>query len=119
MGEDIMKKELRKRFKPEFINRIDNIIMFNKLDDKALKQIIGNEIDNLIVRLSDIGFGVTDDFHENAIRHIWTELKKENESGDYGARPILRLIRKEIEDKITDYIIENSPNKGYEFSFPI
>jgi ATP-dependent Clp protease ATP-binding subunit ClpC len=117
MAEDIMKKELRKRFKPEFINRIDNIIMFNKLDDKALKRIIGNEIDNLIVRLSDIGFGVTDDFREHAISHIYSMLKKENESGDYGARPILRLIRKEIEDKITDYIIENNPDKGYKFSF--
>jgi ATP-dependent Clp protease ATP-binding subunit ClpC len=114
-----MKKELRKRFKPEFINRIDNIIMFNKLDDKALKRIIGNEIDNLIVRLSDMGFGVEGDFREHAIAHVYTLLKKENESGDYGARPILRLIRKEIEDKITDFIIENDPIKGYKFSFPI
>lgn len=117
MAEDIMKKELRKRFKPEFINRIDNIIMFNKLDDKALKRIIGNEIDNLIVRLSDMGFGVEGDFREHAIAHVYTLLKKENESGDYGARPILRLIRKEIEDRITDFIIEKSPEDGYVFSF--
>ena len=91
--------------------------MFNKLDDKALKRIIGNEIDNLIVRLSDMGFGVDGDFREHAIAHVYTLLKKENESGDYGARPILRLIRKEIEDKITDYIIEKSPEDGYVFSF--
>ena len=117
MTEDIIKRELRKRFKPEFINRIDNIIMFNNLTDENLKQIVNNEVKSFVVRLRDLNFDVDENFVSEASDHVYSELCKENENKDFGARPILRLIRREIEDKITDYIIDNNPENGYIFKF--
>ena len=117
MTEDIIKNELRKKFKPEFINRIDNIIMFNNLTNDNLKQIIENEMNSFVGRLRDLKFNIDDEFLQKANEHVYSELMKENEKKDFGARPILRLIRREIEDKITDFIIEKNPEDGYVFSF--
>lgn len=117
MTEDIIKRELKKRFKPEFINRIDNIIMFNNLTNENLKQIVNNEVNAFVKRLRDLNFDVDGNFITEASDHVYAELCKENENKDFGARPILRLIRKEIEDKITDYIIDNNPENGYIFKF--
>jgi ATP-dependent Clp protease ATP-binding subunit ClpA len=117
MTEDIIKNELRKKFKPEFINRIDNIIMFNNLTNDNLKQIIKNEMNSFVERLRDLKFNIDEEFLTKANEHVYSELRKENENKDFGARPILRLIRREIEDKITDFIIEKNPEDGYVFSF--
>jgi ATP-dependent Clp protease ATP-binding subunit ClpC len=117
MTEDIIKNELRKKFKPEFINRIDNIIMFNNLTNDNLKQIIKNEMNSFVGRLRDLKFDIDDEFLDKANEHVYSELIKENENKDFGARPILRLIRREIEDKITDFIIDKNPENGYVFSF--
>jgi ATP-dependent Clp protease ATP-binding subunit ClpC len=117
MTEDIIKNELRKKFKPEFINRIDNIIMFNNLTNDNLKQIIENEMNSFVGRLHDLKFDIDEEFLTKANEHVYSELMKENEKKDFGARPILRLIRREIEDKITDFIIEKNPEDGYVFSF--
>jgi len=113
MTGDIIKNELKKKFKPEFINRIDNIIMFNNLNDDNLKQIISLELDNVIKRLKNINYNVDESFKEEARKIVYNKLKEDNTQSDFGARPINRIIQHEIEDKITDFIIEHNPKEGY------
>ena len=114
MTGDIIKNELRKKFKPEFINRIDNIIMFNNLSDDNLRKIISLEMDNVVRRIESINYKVNGTFKEEASKLVYDKLKQDNTQSDFGARPINRIIQHEIEDKVTDYIIENNPDEGYE-----
>ena len=114
MTGDIIKNELKKKFKPEFINRIDNIIMFNNLNDDNLKQIITLEIGNVVKRLNNINYGVDESFLNQAQELVYNKLKEDNSQADFGARPINRIIQHDIEDRITDYIIENNPKEGYQ-----
>ena len=116
MTGDIIKNELRKKFKPEFINRIDNIIMFNNLSDENLRKIISLEVDNVIKRIRSINYNVNETFAKEASDLVYKKLKEDNIQSDFGARPINRIIQHEIEDKITDYIIENNPDNGFELS---
>ena len=112
-NKEIILKSIRKEFKPEFINRIDNICYFNKLTEDNLKSIIDNEIKNVHQRVKNIGYDFDNDIFDGTIRdNIFNEIKEEIE---YGARPILREIQKQLEDKITDYIIDNDIELGYIF----
>ena len=99
---EIIKKELKSKFPPEFINRIDNIIYYNELNEENLKSIIRLEISKLIDRLTNIGYKMT--YQDSVIDYIFTIIEKEKE---YGARPITRAIQNEIENKITDLILDN------------
>lgn len=99
---EIIKKELKSKFPPEFINRIDNIIYYNDLNEENLKNIIRIELSKLIDRLSNIGYEM--DYSDSVVDHIFTMIRKEKE---YGARPIIRAIQNEIEDKLTDLILDN------------
>lgn len=108
----ILDKELKKKFAPEFLNRLDGIIYFNPLGDDDLKKIIKLEIDKSVKRFKDIGFEVS--YDESAIEHILKEI--ENES-DYGARPIIRAVQNEIEDPLTDIILDNECNEKMFITF--
>lgn len=99
---EIIKKELKNKFPPEFINRIDNVIYFNELNDENLKSIINIEMLNLVDRVKGIGYNIS--FSESVIDCVFNMIKHEKE---YGARPITRTIQNEIENKITDLILEN------------
>lgn len=110
----IIERALKRTFKPEFINRIDKIVYFNKLSDDNLRDIIKLEIAKVNERILKIGYsldrGVLDGDMVNAI------FSKAKESKEYGARPILRLVQSEIEDKIADKIIEEEVGKGHTFT---
>lgn len=108
----ILDKELKKKFAPEFLNRLDTIIYFNSLDEDNLKKIIKLEIDKSVKRFKDIGFDIS--YNESAIEHI---LKEIGEESDYGARPIIRAVQNEIEDPLTDIILENECNEKMSISF--
>ena len=114
---EIIDNEIKKRFKPEFVNRIDNIIMFNKLSNDDIKEIIRLELNDLNERLNNIGFNMNDNFIELASDYIFEEMSKEANGDNYGARPVVRLIRNDIENRITEFIINEDPPKGYEISF--
>ena len=105
-------KELKKKFAPEFLNRLDAIIYFNSLDEDNLKKIIKLEIDKSVKRFKDIGFDIS--YNESAIEHL---LKEIGEESDYGARPIIRAVQNEIEDPLTDIILENECNEKMSISF--
>lgn len=108
----ILEKELKKRFAPEFLNRLDSIIYFNQLNENSLKQIVKLEIDKSVKRFKDIGYNIT--YNEGAIDHIFNIIKNEDE---YGARPIIRAVQNEIEDPLTDAILDNSYNKDISIEF--
>lgn len=96
----ILNKELKKKFPPEFLNRLDDIIYFNDLTEENLLKIIDLEMKKLQKRAEDVGLTVT--YDENALKHILNKIKPNKE---FGARPILRAIEKEYEDKITDMVL--------------
>lgn len=115
MDREIIKKAIKSTFKPEFINRIDNICYFNKLTDDNLRQIIVNEVNNVKKKIEEIGFGMDYELcNGRLINSIFNKIKEESE---YGARPILREIQFQLEDKLTDYIIDNEVEPGHIFTY--
>lgn len=95
---DIM-QELKKEFRPEFINRIDEIIVFHKLDDEDLDNILDLMINKLKARLETQGILVEID---DSIKKY---IIKQNNEKNYGARPLRRAVQSIIEDNITDSIL--------------
>lgn len=100
----IIQKELKKKFPPEFINRIDDIIYFNKLTDDNIKDIIRLELHNLDNRLIEIGFSLENEFYnETFVNFLFDKIKDQSE---YGARPVLRIIQEFLENPITDLMLD-------------
>jgi len=104
----IIQKELKKQFNPEFLNRIDDIVLFNALDEDALKKIILVEMEKLNKRLIDKNYKIT--FDNSVIDQIY-EINKEEE---FGARPIKRIIQNLIEDFISEEILKKNINENEE-----
>ena len=107
----IIEKELKKKFSPEFLNRIDKIVYFNNLTNENLKSIVRLEIDKLAKRIDELGYGFH--YEDSLVDYIHSKAIKEKE---FGARPIIRLVQNIIEDKITDILLENNYEKGYVFN---
>lgn len=103
---DIIQKALNKTFAPEFLNRLDEIITFNQLDQSAIEQIAQLEIDRLVQRIKESGFIMQTD--ADVVKHIATQ----GYDMQYGARPLRRAIQSKIEDKLVDLIIEQSLQPG-------
>ena len=104
--QDLIKKELKKTFSPEFLNRVDEVIMFNSLSKENIIQIIDVELAKTISRLKEKGFDIRVDY--SLKEQIFTEGWDEN----LGARPLKRAIQKYIEDKLTDVIIDETVKVG-------
>ena len=111
---EIIEKELKRKFKPEFINRIDKIVYFNKLTEDNIKHIINLEIDKIRQRLIIMGYELQDNLQNTELFNIIYNnvIEKKN----MGARPIIRELQTLIEDKITDYIIDNDIENGHIFT---
>lgn len=110
---EAISKAMKNKFNPEFINRIDSIIYFNKLSESNIRDIIKSEINNFGIRLKNIGFILGDSFTDSkCVDYIYNKVKEKSE---YGARPVIHTIQHEIEDKITDYIIDNQPVNDFIF----
>lgn len=112
---EIINKSIRKAFKPEFINRINDIIYFNKLSDDDYKIIIKNEINKIVKRIKELGYNVDNTITTEDLPHLL--FNRIQNMKQYGARPIVRELQKVLEDSITDYIIDNNPPKNFTFSF--
>lgn len=107
---DKLEKELKKKFPPEFINRIDDIIYFKDLGKEEILQIIDLELVKIINRVKTIGFNI------NVDTVLKEHLVKVGYDPQYGARPMKRAIQRWIDDYLTDYILENSPVEGTLFN---
>lgn len=106
----ILLKQLKNRFPPEFLNRIDDVIYFNTLTDDNLKDIIKIEMGKLETNLNSIGHEM--EYDDDVVEYLLAIVKTEKE---FGARPIMRAIQDEIEDKITDAILVNDYESGHKF----
>jgi len=103
---------LQETYRPEFLNRLDCISVFNKLDMVNLIEILNRNLDNLAEKLWKdryISIMVSDEFKAHLISSIDIEA--------FGARPLNRLISSEIEDKITDLILDGELEIGSEIIF--
>lgn len=110
----IIRKELKRKFQPEFLNRIDDIIYFNDLTQDNLNHIVKLEMNKVKKQIENIGYDLNETFFDDAVsEHI---LSLSNEESGNGARPIVRLIQTEVIDQITDKILENEYPKEYAFS---
>lgn len=98
--------ELKKTFRPEFLNRIDDIIVFHRLSKEDIKQIVDIMIKNLALRLEskDIYIDVNEDVREF--------IAKKGFDVTYGARPLRRAIQNEIEDFIAEEFLEGNIKPG-------
>ena len=97
--EELLNQELRQTFKPEFLNRIDEIITFNSLDKNTIYEILDNIIHNIETRLKDINIKIN--LTEAAKKHIIDNSYNES----FGARPIKRYVTKNIESLIANNIL--------------
>ncbi len=107
----IIEKQLKQRFTPEFLNRIDKIVYFNSLTDENLKDIVKLEINKFGKRLKEIKYDLK--YDDSVVSYIHSEAIKQKE---YGARPIIRLVQNNLEDRITDMILENDYEQDYAFT---
>lgn len=111
--DSMIKKSLKQQFTPEFLNRIDDVIVFNKLDDKSLKKIVGLELSILKDRLIESDYNIDFD------RSVVNEIIKRNSEAEYGARPIKRIIQNLCEDFISDNILNGDITKNSDIKLKI
>lgn len=103
---ELVTGELRKVFRPEFLNRVDDIIVFNKLNKDEIKQIAVKMLRTLENRLDKMNIKIS--FTDNAISEIADKGFDEN----YGARPLRRAIQNEIEDPLSEQMLEGKVKDG-------
>ena len=105
MKECIM-SELKKQFRPEFLNRIDDIIVFHALNEEHISQIVILMTEQVVKRLKEMDIKLEMD--EDAIKLI----AKSGIDLEYGARPLKRAIQKELEDELSEAILRGDVKKG-------
>jgi len=98
--------QLKRKFRPEFLNRVDKVIVFHSLSPDDIAQIMELELDKVRARLteSNIGIKVTEEAKDF--------LTDEGYSEEYGARPLRRVIQHQIEDKLSDALLSNRFTEG-------
>lgn len=99
-------KETKEHFRPEFINRIDHIIVFNALNQQHIRKIVRIQIEELRARLQEQGYQL--DIDPKAVNLLATE----GFDPEYGARPVRRVIEHRIEDEIAEHILKGVFNPG-------
>ena len=104
--EGIIKKELKNKFSPEFLNRLDEIVLFDQLSEDSILKIVDVELVELIERMKDINIELEVDDEAKKF------LAKEGYEPAYGARPLKRAIQQHVEDTIADAIITKQVKEG-------
>jgi ATP-dependent Clp protease ATP-binding subunit ClpC len=110
---EILKKEMKNYFSPEFLNRIDETIIFNSLDQESLKSIVSIELKKLMKRLVDLKLNFT--FDDKLVEHI----SKVGFDEVYGARPIKRAIQDEVEDLVSESVLSDLVKEGENYTLTV
>ncbi len=102
----VIENALKKAFTPEFLNRIDDVVIFDSLSRDDIHKIIDIELKHLFHRISNLGYtiSVTEKAKDFIVEKGWDE--------QYGARPLKRAIQKYIEDSLAEEIIKHNLNEG-------
>lgn len=102
----IVRDELKKHLKPEFINRIDEKIVFNLLDKESISKIVKIELDKTLKRMSESGYDVS---VSKEVKEFLMEVGYEKE---YGARPLKRAITTHVENVVAKFVLKNKLTNG-------
>ena len=106
---DAVMGELKKMFRPGFLNRVDDIIVFEQLKKDDIKKIASNMLDILRKRTSGLGIEIS--FDESAV----DKIADEGFDPVYGARPLRRAIQSKIEDKLSEKMLDSSVSAGKKY----
>jgi len=99
-------EEMRRAFRPEFLNRVDEVIVFHALSEEHLKKIVGIQLEHLRARLADRHIGL--ELSDEAARH----LVRAGYDPSYGARPLKRAMQREIETPLARLILKGEVRDG-------
>ncbi|MAZ73642.1 MAG: Clp protease ClpC [Flavobacteriaceae bacterium] len=105
-AKSIIENALKKAFAPEFLNRVDDVMVFNTLEREHIHKIIDIELEKLFARIEDIGYTLK--MTEKAKDYI----ADKGFDKDYGARPLNRAIQKYVEDALAEEIINSKLHEG-------
>jgi len=105
-AKSVIENALKKSFAPEFLNRIDDVIVFNALEREDIHSIIDIELRKLVLRIEDIGYNLT---LSNEAKDYIADKGFDKQ---YGARPLKRAIQKYIEDTLAEEIVNSKLNEG-------
>lgn len=106
MKKALLEKELKNHFTPEFLNRVDEVVVFNPLRENEVGQIVEIELSKLDRRLDRLGYEVTID---KKVKKFLSEVGFDEK---YGARPIKRAIQEKIEDLISEEVLRGNITEG-------
>ena len=109
----VIENALKKSFAPEFLNRIDDVVIFNNLSKEHIKQIIDIELDSLLKRINTLGYNIK--ISEKAKDFV----AEKGFDAQFGARPLKRAIQKYIEDPLAEDIINSNLKEGDAISLDI
>ena len=104
--QSVIKTALKKAFAPEFLNRIDDLVLFNSLDKADIHKIIDIELSKLYARIDDLGFNIE---LTNKAKDF---VADKGYDAKYGARPLKRAIQKYLEDPLAEQIIQHEIGDG-------
>ena len=109
----VIENALKKAFAPEFLNRIDDVIVFNPLEKEHIHQIIEIELKKLFERIKDIGY------HLSLSDKARDYIAEKGFDKQYGARPLKRAIQKYIEDVLAEEIVNSKLTEGDSISMDL
>jgi ATP-dependent Clp protease ATP-binding subunit ClpC len=104
----IIENALKKAFAPEFLNRIDDVVVFNALEKEDIDKIIDIELDKLYLRIKDLGYTL------NLSNKAKNYIAEKGFDKQFGARPLKRAIQKYVEDSLAEEIITSKIHEGDE-----
>ena len=102
----VIEKELKKTFSPEFLNRVDDIVIFNALEKQDIRVIVDIELKKFITRVEKIGYKL------NVSDAAKDFIAEKGFDSKYGARPLNRAIQKHIEDLVAEHVVGNTIKEG-------
>lgn len=105
-SKSVIQNALKKTFSPEFLNRIDDVVVFNSLTKEDIFKIIDISLADLYKRLNGLNFTI--ELSEEAKNFV----AEKGFDPQFGARPLNRAIQKYIEDPLAEYILSNTPEEG-------
>ena len=113
MEKSVIESALKRAFAPEFLNRIDDVIIFNSIERDDIHKIIDIELAGLLNRMSDMGYQVivTTEAKDFIVEKGWDP--------QFGARPLKRAIQKYIEDELAEEIIKSQITEGDEITITV
>ncbi len=113
LEQNVIDKDIQKTFAPEFLNRIDDIVFFNALNDENLLNIVDLELNSLRSRIKEIGYEI------NISKGAKQFILDMDENREFGARPIKRVIQKTIEDPLSELLLANHDSGKHRINIKI